>query len=124
MPQTAQQQGPDHQRRRQVLRPEIAPLTVVVMNQQRAVGLGILTVALIAASAAFVPGSAMASPRTTPAPGVTCDGLECDNTTNSAVTLHGQMRCGQNSTGTEYFTGVARANGVTHFPNPTCSDGR
>src|SRR6476661_2183341 len=94
------------------------------MNQRRAVGFGIIAAALLAISSAFVPGSAMAEPRTTPAPGVTCDGLGCDNTTNSNVTLHGQMRCGRDSTGFEYFTGVAKANGVTHFPNPNCSDGR
>jgi hypothetical protein len=92
------------------------------MNQQRAVGLGILVAALIATSAAFVPGSAMASPRTTPKPGVTCDGLSCNSTRNSDVTLHGQMRC--NGDGFEYFTGVARAHTVTHFPNPNCSNGK
>jgi hypothetical protein len=92
------------------------------VNYQRAVGLGILVAALIATSNAFAPSSAMASPRTTPAPGVTCDGLSCDNTNNSDITIHGQMRC--NGTGFESFTGVARAHTVTHFPNPNCSNGR
>jgi hypothetical protein len=92
------------------------------VNHQRAVGLGILVAALIATSNAFAPSSAMASPRTTPAPGVTCDGLSCDNTNNSDITIHGQMRC--NGTGFESFTGVARAHTVTQFPNPNCSNGR
>ncbi|MFB9904165.1 hypothetical protein [Allokutzneria oryzae] len=90
------------------------------MNQKRMAVVGLVSAVLAIGTGAAGAGTAVAAPHTTPAPGVTCQGLRCDNTNNRAVTITGTFLCPQ----TRYFKAKLKPSSLTYVPNPTCPNGR
>ena len=94
--------------------------TITGMKQKRAVVIGFVSAALAIGATVVGASPAMAAPQTTPAPGVTCRGLWCDNTNHHPVTITGTFTCPE----VRYFKARLKARTVTAVPNPTCPNGR